>query len=144
MTTLAIVTEPQALNPRERPRVFVRRGRETSSRAVLAESDRITQSSRSTLQFSGAVSTSLPAREGRDPSNAADAALDTHPFEAPKLQRGLMAAGYLEKLDTSRKRIKTRFVHGLSKQNVRTCPERHVPLRYSPVRSSLTQCRAPL
>ena len=128
MTTLAIATEPQALGPRERPRVFVRRGRGTSSQAVMAESDMGTQPLMSRLRLSDPVSTSLTARGGRDPSNAENAELDTHPFEAPKLQRGLMAAGYLEKLDTSRKKIKTRFVHGLSKQNVRTLPERHVHL----------------
>ncbi|GAA5898039.1 hypothetical protein JCM5296_001462 [Sporobolomyces johnsonii] len=39
------------------------------------------------------------------------------PFDKPDFQRGLRWAGYLEPLDTSRKKIKQRFVHGLEKED---------------------------
>ncbi|ORY55346.1 hypothetical protein BCR35DRAFT_335641, partial [Leucosporidium creatinivorum] len=40
-----------------------------------------------------------------------------HPFDEPRFAGGLMAAGYLEMFDISRKKIKTRFSHGLGKEN---------------------------
>ncbi|KAI5479636.1 hypothetical protein MNV49_003146 [Pseudohyphozyma bogoriensis] len=47
-------------------------------------------------------------------------AADSHPFDAPGFARGLQAAGYCEMLETSRKKIKTRFVHALNKENFKS------------------------
>lgn len=43
-----------------------------------------------------------------------------HPFDDPLFASGLMAAGYSEMIDISRKKIKTRFSHGLGKEHVST------------------------
>lgn len=53
-----------------------------------------------------------------------------NPLEAPGFLEGLKSAGYLQPLDVSRKAIKSRFTHGLKKEEVRflTTHERYVRL----------------
>lgn len=43
--------------------------------------------------------------------------LDPHPFSNPAFTEGLEAAGYLQRLDTSEKRITARYQHALTKMN---------------------------
>ncbi|GAA5872492.1 hypothetical protein JCM3774_006837 [Rhodotorula dairenensis] len=46
-----------------------------------------------------------------------DANVNTNPLEAPRFLEGLKSAGYLQPLDVSRKAIKSRFMHGLKKED---------------------------
>ncbi|KAM0753600.1 hypothetical protein T439DRAFT_353386 [Meredithblackwellia eburnea MCA 4105] len=57
-------------------------------------------------------SANLPSR----PVSTVEPVDTKHPLESKGFQRGLMAAGYVEPLDLSRKKIKARFVHALSKE----------------------------
>lgn len=57
-------------------------------------------------------SISLPSR----PVSNVEPLPSLHPFDATGFKRGLVAAGYVEPLDTSRRKVKSRFVHALTKE----------------------------
>jgi hypothetical protein len=75
---------------------------------------------RGALPFRATLSPStVVGGSSRSASKVQPGGSSSHPFEEPGFELGLKAAGYCEMLDTSRKRIKSRFSHGLGKEKVR-------------------------